>query len=99
MSNSRLKLLRDEQLMTELAGGNHGAFKEILRRYETPCIEFCESFVRNRNSAENLAQETFLHVFRDAKRYQPVARFTTWFYKIAAGRCIIELKKRQARNA
>ncbi|MCW8128764.1 MAG: RNA polymerase sigma factor [Planctomycetota bacterium] len=99
MSDARLKEQGDEQLMAELAAGNHEAFEELLRRYETQVITFCYAFMRNRDSSEDMAQETFLRVFRNAGRYQPVAKFTTWLYKIAANLCINELKKGQLRSS
>ena len=88
----------DEALMQELAQGAHLAFEELLTRYETPVITFCYAFLRNREAAEDIAQETFMRVFRNAKRYQPVAKFTTWLYKIAANLCINELKKGKLRS-
>jgi RNA polymerase sigma-70 factor (ECF subfamily) len=44
-----------------------------------------------------MTQETFLRVFRNAKRYEPTAKFTTWLYRIASNLCINELKKRKLR--
>ena len=88
----------DEELMAVLAKGSHTAFEELVLRYETAVITFCYAFVRNREGAEDLAQETFLRVFRNAQRYQPVAKFTTWLYKIAANLCINDLKKGKLRQ-
>lgn len=99
MPDERLKTFGDEQLMKELAAGNHEAFEEILRRYETQVITYCYTWMRNRDSAEDLAQETFLRVFRNAARYMPVAKFTTWLYKIATNLCINESKKGQIRSS
>ena len=90
--------LADEVLMAQLARGNEAAFEELLARYETPVITFCYAFVRNRECAEDIAQETFLRVFRNAQRYQPMAKFTTWLYKIAANLCLNELKKSKLRQ-
>jgi len=84
--------------MQELAQGEPLAFEELLVRYEAPVKTFCYAFLRNREAAEDIAQETFMRVFRNAKRYQPVAKFTTWLYKIAANLCINELKKGKLRS-
>ncbi|MCY3023802.1 MAG: RNA polymerase sigma factor [Planctomycetota bacterium] len=91
--------LTDEQLMERLAQGSHAAFEALLARYETPVITFCYAFMRNREAAEDLAQETFMRVFRNSRRYQPVAKFTTWLYRIAANLCINELKKGKLRQS
>lgn len=88
----------DEVLMEQLSAGSHEAFDLLLSRYEAPVITFCYAFMRNREAAEDLAQETFMRVFRNANRYQPVAKFTTWLYRIAANLCINELKKGKLRH-
>ncbi|MGD0088483.1 MAG: RNA polymerase sigma factor [Planctomycetota bacterium] len=88
----------DEALMERLANGSHAAFEELLSRYEAPVLTFCYAFMRNRELSEDLAQETFLRVFRNSSRYQPVAKFTTWLYRIAANLCINELKKGKLRQ-
>jgi len=89
----------DEVLMEQLAQGSHEAFDKLLSRYEAAVITFCYAFMRNREAAEDLAQETFMRVFRNARRYQPVAKFTTWLYRIAANLCINELKKGKLRHS
>src|SRR4029078_3017442 len=88
----------DEALMEQLSNGSHVAFEELVSRYESQVLTFCYAFMRNREAAEDIAQETFLRVFRNSKRYQPVAKFTTWLYKIAANLCINELKKGELRH-
>jgi len=90
--------ISDEALMERLAQGSHAAFEELLSRYEAPVLTFCYAFMRNREVAEDLAQETFVRVFRNSRRYQPVAKFTTWLYRIAANLCINELKKGKLRQ-
>jgi RNA polymerase sigma-70 factor (ECF subfamily) len=89
----------DEALMEQLSNGSHVAFEELVSRYESQVLTFCYAFMRNREAAEDIAQETFLRVFRNSKRYQPVAKFTTWLYKIAANLCINELKKGKLRQS
>lgn len=99
MAGEPTQTATDEALMEALAGGDHRAFEELLSRYETPVLTFCYAFMRHRDAAEDMAQETFLRVFRNARHYKPIAKFTTWLYKIAANLCINELKKRDLRKA
>lgn len=88
---------RDEDVLKEVAQGEEAAFAELLRRYENAILTFCYSFTRERGMAEDLAQETFLRVYRNAARYKPVAKFSTWLYKIAANLCINEIKRNRLR--
>jgi RNA polymerase sigma-70 factor (ECF subfamily) len=56
-------------------------------------INFAYRFVRNREMAEELAQEIFLRIYEGAGRYQAQAKFTTWLYRIATNVCLNELRK------
>ena len=98
LDGTAMRQASDEVLMQHLAGGSHHAFEELLSRYETQVITFCYAFMRSREGAEDIAQETFMRVFRNSRRYQPVAKFTTWLYKIAANLCINEIKKGKLRQ-
>ena len=89
----------DEALMARVARGGQDAFEVLLDRYGDAVITFCYAFVRSREAAEDLAQETFLRVYRSAARYKPLAKFTTWLYRIAANLSINELKKGRLRRA
>ncbi|MCZ7648363.1 MAG: sigma-70 family RNA polymerase sigma factor [Planctomycetota bacterium] len=97
MPDAEIREQSDAALMGELAQGNHYAFDELMRRYQNALVTFCYGFTRDRETAEELTQEAFLRVYRNASRYEPVAKFTTWLYKIAANLCINELKKRKLR--
>lgn len=89
----------DEALMGRVAEGFEDAFEILLRRYQNPIITFCYSFVRRRDVAEDMAQEVFLRIFKNARRYRPIGRFSTWLFRIAANLCINEIKKRKLRQA
>ena len=88
----------DIALMSRVALGFHDAFEILVERHQAGVITFCFSFMRDNQTAEDLAQETFLRVYRAAKRYKPTAKFTTWLYRIAANLCINELKKGKLRR-
>jgi len=47
------------------------------------------------HKSEDVAQETFLRVFRAVKRYKPQAKFTTWLYRIVVNLCLDERRKQR----
>jgi len=94
-----LRQQSDEALMGRVARGGQDAFEILLDRYGDAVVTFCYAFLRNREAAEDIGQETFLRVYRNAARYKPLAKFTTWLYRIAANLCINELKKGKLRRA
>ncbi|MGA8230402.1 MAG: RNA polymerase sigma factor [Candidatus Acidiferrales bacterium] len=73
----------DVQLMLEVKAGDEASFELLLQRYRTPVVNFLNRMVRNQATAEDLAQEVFLRVYRSREKYAPSAKFTTWLFRIA----------------
>ena len=73
----------DVQLMLDVKAGDEASFELLLQRYRTPLVNFLFRMVRNREQAEDLAQEVFLRVYRAREDYVPSAKFTTWLFRIA----------------
>src|SRR5271155_2490947 len=73
----------DVQLMLDVKAGDDESFNLLLRRYRTPLVNFLFRMVRDSATAEDLAQEVFLRVYRARKQYSPSAKFTTWMFRIA----------------
>ncbi len=73
----------DVQLMLDVKSGDEASFELLLHRYRTPLVNFLYRMVRNREQAEDLAQEVFLRVYRARAEYVPSAKFTTWLFRIA----------------
>jgi RNA polymerase sigma factor (sigma-70 family) len=78
----------DEELMRRYACGDAAAFETLYRRHELRVWRYLERNVRNRAISDELMQEVWFAVARDANRYQPTARFTTWLFTIAHNRMI-----------
>src|SRR6202051_2949539 len=73
----------DVQLMLDVKAGDDSSFELLLRKYRTPLVNFLYRMVRDSATAEDLAQEVFLRVYRARKQYSPTAKFTTWLFRIA----------------
>jgi RNA polymerase sigma-70 factor (ECF subfamily) len=73
----------DVQLMLDVKAGDEQSFALLLYRYRTPLVNFLYRMVRNREQAEDLAQEVFIRVYRARADYVPSAKFTTWLFRIA----------------
>jgi len=69
--------------MLDVKAGDEASFELLLQRYRTPLVNFLFRMVRNREQAEDLAQEVFLRVYRAREDYVPSAKFTTWLFRIA----------------
>jgi RNA polymerase sigma-70 factor, ECF subfamily len=93
-----LNVQTDEALMARVAHGRADAFEVLIDRHFNSINTFCYTFCRNRDQAEDLTQEVFLRVYRNANRYKPVAKFTTWLFRVATNLCINEAKKAKIRR-
>ena len=75
------------------------AFETLFRRYANPLVGLASSFVHSRARAEEIAQETFVQVYKTRHRYEPRARFVTWLYRIATNLCLSEARRPEHRLA
>jgi RNA polymerase sigma factor (sigma-70 family) len=85
----------DEQLMAHYAGGDVEAFDILYRRHEMRVWRYLVRNTGNRATADELMQEVWFAVARDAPRYAPSARFTTWLFTIAHHRVIDAARARR----
>lgn len=74
----------DEALMLEHGKGSEAAYAELVKRHQKGVLNFTFRMVNNRHVAEELTQEVFIALVRNAQRYQPTAKFTTYLYTIAS---------------
>jgi RNA polymerase sigma-70 factor, ECF subfamily len=89
----------DAQLMLRFKEGDVEAFECLFSRHSRALVSFAYRFVRDRETAEELAQEVFLRVHDAAATYRVEAKFTTWLYRIATNVCLNELRRPRFRAA
>lgn len=78
-----MTLQDDAQVMVRVAAGDDSAFDYLVQKYRRPIVSFMYRMTHNAATAEELAQEVFLRVYRSRASYSPDAKFTTWLYRIA----------------
>jgi RNA polymerase sigma-70 factor (ECF subfamily) len=75
---------RDRADMERLAAGHDAALNDLMERHATPVFHFLCRMVGNEDDANDLAQETFVRVFRARASFRPGENFSTWLFTIAA---------------
>ena len=73
----------DWTLVEQARAGDMDAFAVLVRRYQEPVIHFCMRMLGSRADAEDVAQETFVRLYRYLPRIKPEARFTTLLFGMA----------------
>jgi RNA polymerase sigma-70 factor, ECF subfamily len=88
----------DVQLMLDVKAGDEASFDFLLQKYRTPLVNFLFRMVRDQATAEDLAQEVFLRVYRARKQYSPSAKFTTWLFRIATNLALNSVRDNRYRK-
>ena len=83
----------DEVLAAALRDGDDRALDALMQRWQVPLRSFLFRYVQNEADALDLAQETFVRIYRHRVNYREGARFSTWMFQIA-----LNLARDQARR-
>jgi len=78
----------DEQLMLAYAAGDTLAFETLYDRHGLALWRFVRRSLHDPALADELTQEVWFSVVRQAGRYQPTARFRTWLFTMAHHRLV-----------
>ena len=88
----------DHELLEATRTGDGDAFAELVNRYRNQITSYIYRMTNDYDGAVDLAQETFVRVYRAADRYQQSHAFSTYIYRIATNLAISELRKRKRRR-
>lgn len=83
----------DPELTGRILAGSDAAARELVRRYERPVFNLIVRMVRDPALAEDLAQESFVKVFRHLASYDPSYKFANWILRIAHNTTIDYLRR------
>lgn len=73
----------DADVMLRVKTGDESAFSYLVQKYRRQMVGFMYRMCHNPATAEELAQEVFLRVYRSRESYEASAKFNTWLYRIA----------------
>lgn len=90
-----MELYSDAYYIERVAAGDTGCFACLLDRYSRPVHSLILKMVRNKEDAEELAQDVFMKVFRNLPSFKADCSFSTWIYRIAYNTAISELRKKK----
>jgi RNA polymerase sigma-70 factor (ECF subfamily) len=73
----------DHYYIEETLRGNNRAYEVLIDRYKSMVFTLAMRITRNREDAEEIAQDTFLKAFKSMATFKGESKFSTWVYKIA----------------
>jgi RNA polymerase sigma-70 factor (ECF subfamily) len=74
------------------------AFREIVDRYQAKVFSIIYGILRNRNDAEDIAQQVFAKIYFSIKNFDFRSSLLTWIYKITVNECYDYLRKKRVRK-
>lgn len=74
----------DSQDMASLAGGHDAALNALMERHSSRVYQYLLRSLQHEHDAQDLAQETFVRVYQNCRKFDPSQKFTTWLYTIAS---------------
>lgn len=84
----------DEIIIGNVLNGDRQAFALLVDNYKDRVFSLVVGIVRNREIAEELAQDVFVKAFSNLKKFRKEASFSTWIYRIAYNTAISETRKK-----
>jgi RNA polymerase sigma-70 factor, ECF subfamily len=86
--------LTDQQVVLRARDGAERAYRELIGRYQRPVFSLIYRLVRDREQAEDLAQDTFIKVLNAIDRYDATFKFSSWIFKIAHNTALDHLRRK-----
>ncbi len=82
-----------------LQAGDDAALDALIEKYREPLFRFICRYVRDRETARDLLQETFVRLYFGIGRFKPRSQFNTWLYSIATNLCRDQARSKKHRQA
>jgi RNA polymerase sigma-70 factor (ECF subfamily) len=85
----------EAELVRRLCAGDETAFRELIERYGPKIYRIAYGILRNRDDADDIAQEVFAKVYFSIQRFEERSSLSTWISRIAINECYGYLRKKQ----
>jgi RNA polymerase sigma-70 factor (ECF subfamily) len=83
----------DADLIEQAAGGDEHAFEQLVKKYQSMVFSTVYRYIGNPDDVEDCAQEVFIKVWRNIRKFKKKSRLSTWIYRITANHCLTYRRK------
>ena len=88
-----MSVINDQHYIDKILQGETNSFAVLVDRYKDMIFTLALKMVKNREEAEEVAQDTFIKIYNSLNKFKGDSKFSTWIYKIAYNTCLDRLKK------
>ena len=97
MTNFNYKDNADVHTIRLVAEGDEQAFEQLVQKYQQAMFNTIYRYIGNQDDVQDLAQEIFIKVWRNAAKFKGKSKFSTWLYRIVVNHCINYRRKNKRR--
>ena len=87
--------LGDNEIISRVLRGEQNAYAELVNRYQAYVFTLVLRMIKNREDAEEVAQDVFVKAYRSLADFRGESKFSTWLYTIANTTSITFLRKKK----
>ena len=85
----------DSEVVKSCLRGNNDAFAELISRYKRLIYSVAYKFTSDNEEADDMAQDTFIKIYRSLSKYNDQYKFSTWCVKVATNVCLDHVRRRK----
>ncbi len=89
---------QDLNLVKRTIKGDEIAFEQLVKKYQHPVLNTIYRYTGNYSEAEDIAQDVFVKVWWNIKRFKRKSKFSTWLYRIVVNQCLDYRRKRRRQS-
>ena len=90
--------MTDAQLIEGILNREQKCFKELVDKYQLVVLNTCNSFLHDKNNAEDITQEVFIEVFLSINKFKSESKLSTWLYRIAVNKSLNFIRDNKKRS-
>lgn len=83
----------DQNYITKVLNGDTNAYAVLVDRYKDMIYTLAYRMVKNKEEAEEIAQDTFIKAYKSLDKFKGDSKFSTWIYKVAYRTSLDRIKK------
>ena len=83
----------DEYYIDKVLKGDDGKFSILIDRYKDLIFTLCYRIIKDKENAEEAAQDTFLKTYKSLAKFKGESKFSSWIYRIAYNTSLDKLKQ------
>ena len=92
-SDVNMNSFKEQYYITKILEGDSNAFAVLVDQYKDLVFSLSLKMLKNKEEAEEAAQDTFVKVFKSLNNFKGDSKFSTWIYKVTYNTCLDQLKK------